>query len=50
VIEGAREAAAAPLEIGKHAIPPLGVQLIQALFEKSFVIHPELEVVAVDGC
>jgi len=26
VIEGARKAAAAPLEIGKDAIPPLGAQ------------------------
>ena len=39
VIEGARKAAAAPLEIGEHAIPPLGAQRIEALFEKAFVIH-----------
>jgi len=33
VIEGAREVAAAPLEIGEDAVPPLGAQPIQALFE-----------------
>ena len=39
VIEGARKAAAAPLEIGEHAVPPLGAQRVEALFEKAFVIH-----------
>src|SRR6202022_5145334 len=39
VIEGAREAAAAPLEIGKDAIPPLGVQRTEAVFEEALVIH-----------
>ena len=39
VIEGARKAAAAPLEIGKDAISPLGAQRIEALFEEALVIH-----------
>jgi hypothetical protein len=39
VIEGARKAAAAPLEIGKDAIPPLGVQRTEALSEETLVIH-----------
>jgi hypothetical protein len=33
VVEGARKAPAAPLEIGKDAIPPLGVQRVEALSE-----------------
>ena len=37
--EGAREAAAAPLEIGEDAIPSLGVQCVEALFEVALVIH-----------
>jgi hypothetical protein len=37
--EGAREAAAAPLEIGEHAVSPLGVQCTEALFEVALVIH-----------
>jgi len=39
VIEGAREAAAAPLEIGEDAIPPLAAQRTEALFKEAFVIH-----------
>jgi hypothetical protein len=39
VVEGAREAAAAPLEIGKDAISPLGAQRIKALLEVVLVIH-----------
>src|SRR5258708_8075 len=39
VIEGARKAAAAPLEIGKDAIPPLGAQRTETLSEKALVIH-----------
>jgi hypothetical protein len=39
VIEGARKAAAAPLEIGEDAIPPLGAQRAEALSEKALVIH-----------
>ena len=39
VIEGARKPAAAPLEISKHAIPPLGAQRVEPLFEEPFVIH-----------
>src|SRR5882762_7633517 len=39
VIEGARKAAAAPLEIGKDAIPPLGAQRTEALVEEALVIH-----------
>ena len=35
VIIGARKPAAAPLEIGEDAIPPLGAQRIEALFEVS---------------
>src|ERR1700730_5419734 len=40
VIIGARKAAAAPLEIGEHAVPPLGAQRVEALFEVALVIHP----------
>src|ERR1700731_349793 len=39
VIEGARETAAAPLEVGKDAIPPLGVQRTETLSEEALVIH-----------
>src|SRR5205809_2815627 len=39
VIEGAREAAATPLEIGKGAIPPLGVQSVETLSKEALVIH-----------
>ena len=39
VIEGARKAAAAPLEIGEDAVAPLGAQRVEALFEKAFVVH-----------
>ena len=39
VIKGARKAPAAPFKIGKDAVPALGAQPIQALFEKGFVIH-----------
>jgi hypothetical protein len=41
VIKGAREAAAAPLEIGEHAIPPLAAQRIEPLSEEAFVVHPK---------
>ena len=34
VIEGARKPAAAPFEIGEHAVPPLGAERIEALSEK----------------
>src|SRR6266404_4325301 len=47
VIEGAREAAATPLEIGEHAIPPLGVQRTEALSEEALVIHGSPLLVAV---
>jgi hypothetical protein len=39
MIEGARKAAAAPLEIGQDAIPSLGTQRVEALFEKGLVIY-----------
>src|SRR5206468_7969724 len=39
VIEGARKAAAAPLEIGEDAIPRLGAQRAEALSEEALVIH-----------
>src|SRR5438132_1149327 len=39
VIEGARKTPATPLEIGKDAIPPLGVQRAEALSEEALVIH-----------
>ena len=39
VIEGARKIAAAPLEVGEHAVPSLGAQHLQALSEEPFVIH-----------
>jgi hypothetical protein len=39
VIIGARKAAAAPLEIGEDSVPPLGAQRVEALSEKTFVIH-----------
>jgi hypothetical protein len=46
-IIGPREAAAAPLEIGKDAIPPLGVQRTETLFEVTLVIHAGPLLVAV---
>jgi len=39
VIKGARKLAAAPLEVGEHAVPPFGAQRLQALSEEGFVIH-----------
>ena len=39
MIEGARKPATAPLEIGKDAITPLGVQCTEAQFEVALVIH-----------
>src|SRR5262249_40117849 len=39
VIKGPRKAAAAPLEIGKDAVAPLGAQRIETLFKEAFVIH-----------
>jgi hypothetical protein len=39
MIEGVREAAAAPLDIGEDAVSPLRAQRPEALFEKAFVIH-----------
>jgi hypothetical protein len=41
VVEGARKAAASSLEIGKDAVPPLGVQDTEALSEEPFVIHAD---------
>ena len=41
------EAAAAPLEIGKDAIPALGAQRIEALFEEALVVHAGPLLVAV---
>ena len=40
MIIGAREAAAAPLEVGKDAISPLGAQLTETRSEEALVIHP----------
>jgi hypothetical protein len=34
VVIGAREAAAAPLEIGEHAVPPLGAQRVVGFLKK----------------
>jgi hypothetical protein len=45
--EGARKAAAAPLEIGEDAIPSLGVQCVEALFEVALVIRAGPLLVAV---
>jgi hypothetical protein len=42
VIEGAWKAAAAALEIGKDAVPPLGVQDTEAPSEEPLVIHADL--------
>src|SRR5215469_88879 len=39
VIIGTREAAAAPLEIGKHTVPPLAAQHIKAQLKEAFVVH-----------
>src|SRR5215469_9736847 len=39
VVEGTRKAAAAPLEVGKGAVPPLCAQPVETLFEEAFVIH-----------
>jgi hypothetical protein len=39
MVIGARKTAAAPLEIGEHAIPTLGVQRTETLFEKALVSH-----------
>src|SRR6202007_3243065 len=39
VVIGARKPAAAPLEIGKDAGPPVGVQRVEALLEVALVIH-----------
>jgi hypothetical protein len=39
MVEGARKPPAAPLEIGKQTIPPLGMQCVEALSEKALVIH-----------
>jgi len=39
MIKGARKPAAAPLEIGEDAVPPLGAQRLQALFEEAVVVH-----------
>src|SRR5216684_6147434 len=47
VIEGARKAAAAPFEIGKDAIPPLGAHCVETLSEKALVIHAGPLLVAV---
>jgi len=47
VVESARKAAAAPLEIGEDAIPSLDVQCVEALFEVALVIHAGPLLVAV---
>ena len=39
VVERARELAGAPLEIGEHAITPLGAQRVQPALEELLVIH-----------
>ena len=39
VIVSPREAAAAPLEVGEDAVSPLGAERVEALFEKSVVVH-----------
>jgi len=39
MIIGPRKTPAAPLEIREHAVPPLGAQRVEALFEEGFVIH-----------
>jgi len=47
VIEGTRKATAAPFEIGKHAVPPLGAQRVETLSEEALVIHAGPPLVAV---
>src|ERR1700737_2540657 len=47
VIESARKPTAAPFEIGEDAVPPLGVQCIEALSEEALVIHGGPRLVAV---
>jgi hypothetical protein len=39
MVEGARKAAATPLEVGEDAVPPLRVQCTEALSEEALVIH-----------
>jgi len=39
VVIGAREPAAAPLQIGEHPVPPLGAQRIETLSEDALAIH-----------
>jgi hypothetical protein len=39
VVEGARETAAAPFEIGKDTISPLGAQRTETLSEEALVVH-----------
>src|SRR3954452_7917109 len=39
VIIGARKPTAAPLEIGEHAVPPLGAQRTETLSEEALGIH-----------
>src|SRR5215469_11944109 len=38
VVIGARKPAAPPLQIGEHAVPPLGAQSVEAVFEVVFVM------------
>ena len=39
VIERAREGAGPPLQIGEHAIAALGLERVEPVLEKTFVIH-----------
>ena len=39
VIESPRKTTAAPLEIGKDAVAPFRAQRVEALLEKTFVVH-----------
>jgi hypothetical protein len=39
VVEGARELAAAPLQIGKNPVAPLCVEGVHALLEKAVKVH-----------
>jgi hypothetical protein len=50
VVEGARKAAAAPLEIGKDAVATLGAQPVELPLEKAFVVHRKMRLIPVDRC
>jgi hypothetical protein len=43
MIEGARKAAATPLEIGEDPISPFGPKRLEALLEERFVVHCPLD-------